>query len=576
MRRVPACFCIALHLCLVAVLAFVAGCRSQPSASSKPQVIRAGHHWHSSAEELTEADERAIEASARFGAGIIGELDDNEETALEHYRAAVANDPTNDDLTIEIARKLVGMRRLEDARQILEASTRRKNASGLVWGWLGTVLSLQGNPTGAIAANQEAIRRMPRNISGYQNLAQIYIGSGQITNAIAVLEEAANQPDTDSTFLIVLADTLGLLQQLKDPAVGNLRPRIVALLDRAASLNPERPPEILRLADLYQLFGQRSKARPLYEELLKSSPDLPGLRERLFDVYLQADDREKAREQLRILAAGQPTNPLPFYYLGILALEGEKFDEAVSAFNQVLLLRPDNPSIHFDLAVAHLRHQHPQEALTILERARAHFRPSFQLEYYTAIALSDLKRYEEAMRHYTAAEVIAGATAPDQLTYVFYFQSGITCERAKRIDDAALQFEKSLELKPDFADAMNYLGYMWAERATNLLRAHELIQKAVEIEPENPAFLDSLAWVLHQLGRSSEALPHQLRAIELSKEPDATLFDHLGDIYQRLEKTSEAQTAWKRSLKVEPNQEIEEKLRATEKPKSVPESGTTE
>lgn len=517
--------------------------------------------------ELTAADERQIEAHARFAAGIVEELAEAPEAALAHYRIAIEKDPENEALTLDVARKLVELRRYEDARLILERSTARPEASGLLLGWLGTVYKLQGNPQAAIRAHQEAVRRMPRNLVSYQGLAQVYLEGGQYSDALGVLEEASRQPDVDSSFLVALADTFGALQATGNPALGDLRPRIIPLLDRAADLKPTQPVEILRLADLYQVFGETSKSIPLYQRLLESAPDLPGLRERLAGIYLRTDNREKAAEQLQVLSRNQPTNPLPHYYLGVLALEAKRYEDAVSYFNKVLLLRPDNEAIYLDLALAHLSHRRPEDALAVLERARGKFRATFRLEFYTAAALTDLKRYEQAIRHYTAAEVIAGATDPDELTYIFYFQSGVAYERAKRFDDAAVQFEKAVELKPDFAEALNYLGYMWAERGTNLERAHDLIKKAVEIEPDNDAFLDSLAWVLHMLGRSDEALPHQLRAVELAKdEPDATLFDHLGDIYQKLGKTDEARKAWKRAQEIEAKPEVDKKLQDTAAP----------
>lgn len=535
------------------------GCHSVPKPG-RPQVLRPGQALDTRALELSGAEEQEIDAYAHFSAGLVDELDEAPEAALAHYLAAIENDPDHEELTIDVARKLVELRRLDEARQVLERSVSRKDASGLVWAMLGMVHKLQGRPEAAIRASQEAIKRTPQSVSGYRNLAQIYLEAGQLSDAVGVLEEAAKQPDTDTRFLLLLADALGALQQLKDPAVGDLRPRILGLLERAASLKPKEPREILRLADLFQLFGEGSKSLPLYQQLLDADPDLPGLRERLAEVYLRTDNKEKAAEQLRILALQKPTNPLPHYYLGVLALEMKRFDDAVSAFNQVLILRPDNEPIYYELALANLSHNRPKDALEVLGRARKKFRPSFQLEFYSAIAMSELKQYEDAIRHFTAAEVVAGATAPEQLTYLFYFQSGVAYERAKRFDDAAVQFEKAVELKPDFADALNYLGYMWAERGTNLERARELIQKAVDLEPDNGAFLDSLAWVLHQQGKSAEALPLQLRAVELTKEPDGTLQDHLGDIYLKLGRKEEARKAWQRSLEIEKNAEIEKKL----------------
>src|SRR5207302_9816408 len=97
-------------------------------------------------------------------------------------------------------------------------------------------------------------------------------------------------------------------------------------------------------------------------------------------------------------------------------------------------------------------------------------------------------------------------------------------------DQAEKYFEKCLQLSPDFAEALNYLGYMWAEHGLKLDRARELIEKAVKAEPKNAAYLDSLAWVHFKLNQLQEALPYVLKPVEFSETPDATVYDHLGDI----------------------------------------------
>ncbi|MEO6036137.1 MAG: tetratricopeptide repeat protein, partial [Verrucomicrobiota bacterium] len=113
---------------------------------------------------------------------------------------------------------------------------------------------------------------------------------------------------------------------------------------------------------------------------------------------------------------------------------------------------------------------------------------------------------------------------------------------------------------PDFADALNYLGFMWADRGENLDKAREYIEKAVKVEPKNAAFLDSLGWVLHKLNQNDSALQYLLQAVALSDEPDPTLFDHLGDVYSALKRNEKAREAWKKSLTLEPSAEIEKKL----------------
>jgi len=101
---------------------------------------------------------------------------------------------------------------------------------------------------------------------------------------------------------------------------------------------------------------------------------------------------------------------------------------------------------------------------------------------------------------------------------------------------------------------------MWAEHDRKLDEARVLIEKAVKAEPKNAAYLDSLGWVLYKLRQPKEALGYTLKAVELSEEPDATLFDHLGDIYAALNERQKARDAWTKSLAVEANDQIRKKL----------------
>jgi len=117
-----------------------------------------------------------------------------------------------------------------------------------------------------------------------------------------------------------------------------------------------------------------------------------------------------------------------------------------------------------------------------------------------------------------------------------------------------------LKLKPDFAEALNYLGYMWAEQGEQLDRAHEMIAKALKLQPKNAAYLDSMGWVLFKQGKPKKALDYILKAVELTKEPDPTLFDHLGDIYAALNEMDKARDAWGKSLAAEKSEVIQKKL----------------
>jgi tetratricopeptide (TPR) repeat protein len=297
--------------------------------------------------------------------------------------------------------------------------------------------------------------------------------------------------------------------------------------------------------------------------LLERIPAWPGLREKLAELYLRKQDRQKAAEQLEAVIRNNPTHLQAYYLLGSIAFEDKNPKQAAEYFTKAMLLNPNFEPVYYDLAGAQINLNKPYEALATLDKARIKFQQGFVGEFYTAMAYTKLKDYTNALKYLTAAEVIARATDTNRLNHTFYYQLGAACERTQKYEEAEKHFRKCLELSPEFGEAMNYMGYMWAERGTNLTEARELIEKAVKLEPKNAAFLDSLGWVLFKQNKPKEALTWLLKSIESAQEPDATLYDHLGDIYAALREPEKAREAWRKALSLEPNDEIQKKLGAT-------------
>jgi Flp pilus assembly protein TadD len=121
-------------------------------------------------------------------------------------------------------------------------------------------------------------------------------------------------------------------------------------------------------------------------------------------------------------------------------------------------------------------------------------------------------------------------------------------ERMKNFDASEAEFRKVLKLNPDNANAMNYLGYMLADRNVRLEEAFQLIQKALDQEPNNGAYLDSLGWVYFRQGKLNEAESMLIRALDRIGT-DPTVHDHLGDVYLKQGKTRDAIAQWQASLK---------------------------
>jgi tetratricopeptide (TPR) repeat protein len=547
------------------VVLLVAGCRTM-----SPRKPASRKESNAAAVKRERADDRAAEeraeAHAHYAAAVIREMNNDPQAALDEYCQAALQDPNDEGLTLEVSRRLLQAKQPERALEVVKRASAQPDASGQIYARLGLVYSQLGKADLAAAANREAIRRSPDSLAGYQNLFLSCLRDRHPQEALKVLDEAGRRSDVDAEFLVGLAELYTTLGLQVPAQKATTQPKALAALNRAAKLGPITPMLRLKLADGFNLLGESTKAAQLYLEVLKQPPDLPMVEERvranLTNIYLHGSDHKGATEQLQAILRRDPTNPQAYYYLGRLSLEDKKPAEAVDYFSKAVLLSPELETAYYYLALAQMESEKTKEALATLDKARQKFPPTFAMEFYTALAYSRQKAYAEALQHFVAAEIVAKGTDPSQLNEGFYFQLGATSERKGDYAQAEKYFEKCLQLAPAFAEAQNYLGYMWAERGEKLEKARELIEKALKAEPKNAAFLDSMAWVLFKLNHPQEALSYALKAAELSEQPDATVFDHIADIYAALKQSEKAREYWRKSFALEPNEAVRKKLEA--------------
>jgi len=555
------------HICFRGLVVAVTGLFGAGCASSSLR----NHHGAGAAAPSAKVQAGAngpaaklASAHAHYAAGVIHDMNEEPEAALQEYHQAALDDPNDEALVLEVSRRFLQAKQPEKALEVLNRASAGPNASGEVFARLGMVYSQLGKTNEAMAANRAAINKSPDLLAGYQSLFLGYLQAKRPQEALKVLDEAAKQPRTDAEYLLALSQLYAALS-VQVPAQKEIaRAKAIAVLNRAEKLDPEAAPLRLQLAEGFNALGEYTKAARLYLDLLKKMPDIPLIRERvharLTDIYLRGQDHRRAVEQLEAIIREDPTNPQAYYFLGSLAYESNKLSEAVDYFSKTILLNKEFEQAYYDLAVAQIGLNQSSQALATLEKARQQFPQNFVLEFWTGMAFSRQKDYTQAIQHYTAAEVIARATEPKRLNKEFYFQLGAACERKGDLEQAEKYFQKCLEFAPNFAEALNYLGYMWAEHGTRLDKARDFIEKAVKLEPKNAAYLDSLGWVLYKLSKPAEALDYIVKAAQLSEQPDATVYDHLGDVYAALHQRSKAREAWQKSFSLEANDAVLKKL----------------
>jgi tetratricopeptide (TPR) repeat protein len=190
-----------------------------------------------------------------------------------------------------------------------------------------------------------------------------------------------------------------------------------------------------------------------------------------------------------------------------------QYEKAIEAYSQVPEGSPLRVNAEMEIAISLQRLERREEALAKLQ-ALIERDP---MNYDAIVTLGNLYRnnedYANAARVYDQAiELIKEPVAGH---WRVYYYDGIAHERLKQWDIAEERFRKSLELSPNEASVLNYLGYSMIEKKINLHEAMEMVKKAVELKPNDGYIIDSLGWAYYQLGDYEQAVTHIERAVEL-------------------------------------------------------------
>lgn len=506
--------------------------------------------------------ERRVQAYAAFAAGLVAQDNSAADQALGYFAKSLAADPTNESLALEVARQYLDRKQNEQALVLLRRTAALPGASGAAKSFLALTCLQLGRKDEAMAAYRDALKESPGLLANYQGLVQLLSERQRPDEALQVLEGAAKQAVDNPDYWVGLADLFAELGKRPSKLGAVTKTRALAALAKAVALKPDEPVLLQRMGERYESLGQVTQAEGLFKQLRERFPHNALPTAKLAELYLRQGRPKEAREQLEALKRESPTNPQPYYYLGLIAFDEHDLERAVESFERALLLDSGFEPAYADLATARLSQAKPELALTTLAKAKTKFPDDFRREYLAAIAEQQLKHFDEALARFLAAEKLGKEKQPAAVNHRFYFQIGTMLERAGRMPEAETYLLKSLDLKPDYDEALNYLGYSWADRGINLKRAHDMIGRAVKAEPDNAAYLDSLGWVLFKLGRAQDAVAPLEKALKLLPESDAAVLDHLADVLLSLGRREAARTMWRKSLDLEKSEPVQRKFDA--------------
>lgn len=277
-----------------------------------------------------------------------------------------------------------------------------------------------------------------------------------------------------------------------------------------------------------------------------------ALTESSYGFFLRNRARDVAEVYLRLALEMDPQHDKAKLWLGNLLENSDRSKEAMALYRSVPETSDYIVSAKLSQANIYFDRDEDENAIAVLEEANENH-TSFVTRESLGRARLIRENYEEALPIYDALVKSMSEEDIKENPEPLYFR-GICYERLKQWDAAVADFLKVLEVSPNNADALNYLGYTWVDRNENLDRAFEMIRKAVELEPNSGAIVDSLGWAHYKLGQYDEARVQLEKAVALSPS-SATIIDHLGDVYWKLGRFREAGYQWKRALEFDPTDE---------------------
>ena len=305
-------------------------------------------------------------------------------------------------------------------------------------------------------------------------------------------------------------------------------------------------------------------------------PSQNAARENLARCYLATEQPSKAAGTLEDLIKVNPADPHAYELLGKIYEDAGDFTKASQDYEQSLLVNPNDMQGYETLSLLLLDHKLPEKAVSVLTEARKRFpdRPGFS--YLLAIALERTKQHKESLAVFEQTEVEAQSTQPSLLSGQFYFEYGAAAEQAGLYDRAALLMKKSLGMEDNprlLANTSNYLGYMWVDHNLNVEEGGELIKRAVEVDPDNGAYLDSLGWYYYKTNQFDQATVQLTKAIQKTEPEDPTVYEHLGDTYWKQNDTAKATECWQKAVDLDPKgtdvPELTKKIAAAKAPVAV-------
>lgn len=487
-------------------------------------------------------------------------------SASAELSRALSLDPGSTTIQLEaclVASRLgEPQRALELARGVLEREPHQPKAL-----WLeGAALVSLSRTRDALAPLRSAVAYDPDNTEGWRTLARVADQLDAVPLQDSCYERLVQLDEDDAENWFQLASVRA--QQGRYAAADSA-------LDEAVDLNPARPGMLFLRGWIREHLGRDDDAVKLYAHHLEIHPNDNATRRRLVGLLAELGRTKEGIAQARAVVKAEPDDPTVYQVLADLELHDHQPAEALRTLERMRALAPEDPGGIVRSTEVLARNDRDADAIRIADDwARAHAgdshslllrawvrdatgRPDSAIAYARAaveaqpdslaprrMLARDLRlarRWDEAIAE--NQRLLAARPGDPGLI----MDLGFCREQAGDLPGAIEAGRQALRVAPDTPSVLNFLGYMLADHDRDLGEAEQLIRRAVEQEPDNGAFVDSMGWLLFRMGRLDQARVQLERALALTGG-DPVIHEHLGDVYRELRLFDLARQQYRESL----------------------------
>ncbi|MCI0469801.1 MAG: tetratricopeptide repeat protein [Nitrospirae bacterium] len=519
--------------------------------------------------------------------GYEAEIDAKWDEALTHYSKALKIDPTSDYLKIQVSLMLVKLGRINEALPALEDVVRNHPDYLPALTLLGELYNSQKRVDDAIRIFEKIIKIKPEGIRSSVFLGVLYISKDEKDRALGIFE-AILKRDPDNIMALYYLASILIEKKEYETAEGHLK-KILAInpsfdsayvnlgiiseaksdnkaaeefYKKALLINPHNLFIKERLSQLYVKEKSFDKAIGELEGISKELPSNIELHQRLGILYIQDKQYDKAISEFRIVLEAKPDDIPSRYYLSLILMELEKNSEALEELKKIISADPKNINAFLNIALIYSKQNRLNDSAKIYEEILSFEKGKPEIYSYLGNVYTQMKEYNKAEA--ALKDGLKLFNDNDDLNFTI----AVLYEKIGRFDDMERHLKRTIEINPAHADALNYLGYSYADKGINLHVALEMIKKALELKPNSGYIIDSLGWVYFKLGRKEDALKYLNDAVDHVKD-DPLLFEHLGDVYESAGNYAKAADSWRESLKFHGKEEglkerVENKIKQLE------------